>query len=238
MKKKTAGKSGIVDSSEHHWKRRPSEIRGYTRTLYMTDDNGDYLRVDYNTKEKRVRLYLEDASEGGIPYYAVIAGGRITAEKNAQTGRPVSLSEKFGLRAELFGSIGNREVLKLINENYGIGAKGDAQRSAERRQILERTRKRYFRPDEYGARSRREAIKQFFRLQLIDVIDMLIGAMVVAGVYLYLYDFYYSGIISACFGIVFGAIDIFLRKRDPFFPKIVAFLIAGAWLYFYGYYYR
>ncbi len=238
MKRKTTAKSGVVDAVEHHWKRRPSEIRGYTRTLYMTDDNGDYLRVDYNTKEKRVRLYIEDASEGGIPYYAVIAGGRITAEKNAQTGRPVSLSNKFGQRAELFGAIGNREVLKLINENYGIGAKGDAQRSAERRMVLERTRKRYFRPEDYGGVSRKEAIKLFFRLQLIDVIDMLIGAMIVSGVYLYFYDFYASGIISACFGICIGGADIFLRRRDPFFPKIIAFIIAGGWLYFYGYYYR
>ncbi|MCX7678592.1 MAG: hypothetical protein N2316_05185, partial [Spirochaetes bacterium] len=129
MRRSASKKKGIFDSGDHHWKRRPSEIRGYNRTFYMTDDNGDYLRVDYNLKEKRVRLYLEDASEGGIPYYAVISNGRITAEKNAQTGRPVNLSEKFRSRAELFSSIGNNEVLKLINENYGIGAKVRDQRT-------------------------------------------------------------------------------------------------------------
>ncbi|MBP7584150.1 MAG: hypothetical protein KBA61_08970, partial [Spirochaetes bacterium] len=99
---------------KYHWKRRPSEMRGYQRTLYLNDDNGDYVRVDYNTKDKKVRLYIEDSEEGGIPYYAVITDGKISVERNAQTGRPIDLSEKFRARAELFASIGNREVLKLI----------------------------------------------------------------------------------------------------------------------------
>ena len=47
------------------WKRRPSEIRGYERTMYTTLDNGDYIRVDYNTGEKIVRLYVEVLKEKG-----------------------------------------------------------------------------------------------------------------------------------------------------------------------------
>lgn len=238
MKKIFQKKKGLFDSEEHYWKRRPSEIRGYTRTLYMTCDNGDYLRVDYNIKEKKVRLYLEDASEGGIPYYAVISNGKITAEKNAQTGRSVNLSDKFRARAEIFSTIGNHEVLKLINENYGIGAKTREKKTEERRIILERTRKRYFKPEEYAKRSRREIIKDLVRVQLIDAIDMAIGGMIVAVFYLYSYDVFYSSIISATFGIVIGAVDLFIRKRELSIIKIFAFLIAGAGLYFYGYFSR
>ena len=40
------------NKKQHVWKRRPSDIRGYERAMYTTLENGDYIRVDYNTGEK------------------------------------------------------------------------------------------------------------------------------------------------------------------------------------------
>ncbi len=120
--KRPAGRNQAADSTKQYWKRRPSEIRGYRQTLYLTDDNNDYIRVDYNLKEKRIRLYIEVFKEGGSPYYSVIRNGRITAEKSILSGRSFGFTDKFVDRAEIFSSIPNREIIALINGNYGIGA--------------------------------------------------------------------------------------------------------------------
>ena len=57
---------------EFSWKRRPSEIRGYERAMYTTLNNGDYIRVDYNIAEKRVRLYVEVSDEKNASYYSIV----------------------------------------------------------------------------------------------------------------------------------------------------------------------
>jgi len=239
MRNPLAGTTKSDNSRKYHWKRRPSEMRGYQRTLYLNDDNGDYVRVDYNTKDKKVRLYIEDSEEGGIPYYAVITDGKISVERNAQTGRPIDLSEKFRARAELFASIGNREVMKLIGKNYGVNEeKKPAGKDAERKQVLERTRQRYFRPeDNIGAAGRVVKLLRF-RIELIDIIDIAIGALLAGIVYLFEYDFVSAGITAAFFGIIIGAVDLLLRGRDPLFPKVIGFIAAGVALYVYGYYFR
>jgi hypothetical protein len=118
LKKKTA--NIVLDAAQHAWKKRPSEIRGYQRTFYITSDEGDYLRVDYNLKEKRVRLYIEIDAEGGNAYYSVITNGKVTAERSISTGRSYGFSDKFRERADVFSTLPNNPVLKLINRNYGI----------------------------------------------------------------------------------------------------------------------
>ncbi len=239
MKSPMKSLSGGMESGKYHWKRRPSEIRGYNRTLYLNSDAGDYLRVDYNTREKRVRLYIEDAGEGGIPYYAIINNGKVTAEKNAQTGRPIDLSEKIGSRADIFSGISNREVLKLINKNYGIGETKKAERNdAERKMVLERTRQRYFKPEEQGGGGERARSLLRLGIQWVDIFDIGIGALLTASLYLYEYDFVAPGALAALYGIIIGTVDMVLRKRDPFFPKVVGFILAGVGLYIYGNYFR
>lgn len=239
MRNPLVGKPKSDDARKYHWKRRPSEMRGYMRTLYLTDDNGDYVRVDYNTKEKKVRLYIEDSEEGGIPYYAVISNGKITIERNAQTGRPHDLNEKFRKRAALFGSIGNREVLKLIDKNYGINEdRKTSGKDAERKMLLERTRQRYFKPeDNLGVGGRVRRMLQL-HMELVDFIDIGIGVLLTGIVYLFEYDFVSSGVLAAFYGIIIGSVDILLRGRDPFFPKVIGFIAAGVGLYVYGYYFR
>jgi hypothetical protein len=66
---------------EFSWKRRPSEIRGYERAMYTTLNNGDYIRIDYNVAEKRVRLYVEVSDENNASYYSIINSGKIVNER-------------------------------------------------------------------------------------------------------------------------------------------------------------
>ena len=83
---KNSIKADINDNDEYksyHWKRRPSEIRGYNRVIYTTTERGDYLRVDYNLKDKKVRLYLEDAEEGGKLRSPSMERGSISSISNA-----------------------------------------------------------------------------------------------------------------------------------------------------------
>ncbi len=220
------------------WKRRPSEIRGYQRTLYVNTDNGDYIRVDYNTKDKRVRLYLEDSEDGGIPYYAVINNGKITAERNASTGRACSLDSKFAKIVDIFSSIPNREVIKLINRNYGIGESKEelAKRMAVRKKELEQTRKKYFKEEEYGESEYYEGSSTGNRIELIDAVDFAIGLFLSLALFYFTRDFISMGIVASVFGVLLGFVDIFIRRRDPFFFKMLFFILLGMVSYIYGYY--
>lgn len=224
-----------------NWKRRPSEIRGYNRTLYGTSEDGDYLRVDYSLKEKRARLYVEVAEEGGAPYYAVIQDGRVGAERSVQSGRSGNFSDRFRKRAELFSTVPNREVLSLLEGHYGISARKKSTAGKEKSgSTLEETRRRYFSPEEnpYIGTSEREPVRFFRGFGLLDLLDFLTGFMV-SGLIFYVtgFNFMFAGIILAAYGLAIGLIDMFLRERDPVMIKVIMLLLAGGGLYIYGYYF-
>ena len=130
----------VLDTAQQTWKKRPSEIRGYQRTFYINSENGDYLRVDYNLKEKRVRLYMELEEEGGNAYYSVITDGKITAERSVSTGRNFGFTEKFRERSAIYSTIPNNQVLKLVNRNYGI-QRGKVQEKEKPKSEKEKDRK-------------------------------------------------------------------------------------------------
>jgi len=239
------------ESNELYWKRRPSEIRGYQRTLYITTEKGDYIRVDYNLKEKRVRLYLEDGEEGGNPYYSVISDGKISIERNATTGRVFSLFEKFIKRSDIISAIPNKEILKLINNNYGIGAENKQKplftgqkkvKHNDLRMSLEKTRLKYFISEGdansiYKIKEAPVSIKQKReRYQPIDFLDLLIGIFLCITVFVYNNNYIILGVLSAFLGIIIGLVDIFYRVRQPFFSKMIFFIIIGIFSYIYGYY--
>ena len=240
MRRRIKSKSVIIpESKKTYWKRRPSEIRGYQRVFYCNAENGDYIRVDYNFRDKRVRIYLEDSEEGGNPYYAVIDKGRISAERNATSGRPVSLHEKLEKRAELISTIPNKDVIKLINKNYGIGETAEeiAARKKKRQEELERTRKRYFKPEEVPSFVKKEtALPSRRRVRIWDMTDIAIGSAVVGAVYYVSLDFIKSGMVSAVFGILLAFIDIFIREKETLLLKTLFFLLVGITLYIYGYF--
>lgn len=218
------------------WKRRPSEIRGYVRTLYFTDNNGDYIRVDYNLREKRVRLYIEDNDEGGIEYYSIINNGKITVERNLTTGRSSNLQSKFSKRSAIFATIPNRQVLKLIGDNYGIASISNEGKKRNIENNLERTRRKYFVADNKNSRSTIGQFSSDKSLKFADVVDIIIGVAVTFAIFYISYNFMLSGIIAAVYGILLGIIDMFMRRREPIFLKIMLFVFCGFIAYIYGYY--
>ena len=229
----------IVDAQKYSWKKRPSEIRGYQRAFYLTTDKGDYVRVDYQLKDKRVRLYIELASEGGSPYYSVINEGKITSEKSVSTGRSFAFAGKFQSLADVFSTMPNREIIKLINENYGIGISED--KKLQKQKQLEVIKRRYFK-DEYqtgeGAGAGSGSIRIIGDAKLVDLIDMLIGILISASLFLlFQYSFVTMGVASAFFGIIIGLVDIFFRGRSPLFAKVIFFILLGSISYIYGYFY-
>ena len=236
--KKRANSNVTIGSSSVHWKRRPSEISGYQRTLYINTDEGDYIRVDYNTKDKRVRLYLEDGEEGGNPYFAVVSNGTITTERNVTTGRSCSLSGKLKKRAGVISTISNKDVLRLINNNYGISENysGLNGQSLKRREEIEKIRGRYFKKGNElpGSAGTLTGTKAKFRF--LDMIDIAVGILICVGVFFIKNSFIHVGVISALFGVSIGVMDIFFREREPILTKILLFIIPGFAFYIYGYY--
>ena len=234
-------KNAVIDPAQS-WKRRPSEIRGYQRAFYTTTDEGDYIRVDYHLKDRRVRLYVEVDSEGGNAYYSVITKGAITAEKSVSTDRTFSSSDKFRERADIFLTIPNKEVVRLINGNYGIKPGGAAREKpkTEKELRLEETRKKYFKKEDSpggGPGEEGEGGRTFLSINFFDIIDFLIGIMLSASAYLFFnYSYLVLGITAAFFGIIIGFVDMFIRGRSPVFIKIIFFLLGGAVAYIYGYF--
>lgn len=229
------------ENMQFTWKRRPSEIRGYERTMYTTLDDGDYIRVDYNTGEKIVRLYVEVQKEKSTSYYAVISKGRVTVEKNSN-GRSARVTEVMSERAKEFSTLPNNDVLKLINNNYGIfKSKSPAKNLNKERLNVERqeiTRK-YFKEDENPYNGSEGAGRVTAgKIGLVDLIDTLTGILV-SGVVFFIgqYDLMVAGVTAVIWGMLLGIFDILLREREPVFIKIIFFLISGMGIYFYSYIY-
>jgi hypothetical protein len=234
----------VLESNQQTWKKRPSEIRGYQRTYYMNSPDGDYLRVDYNLKEKKVRLYIEVESEGGNAYYAVVTNGKITAERSVSTGRNFGFTEKFHERADIFSTMPNRETLKLVGGNYGIqrggknAAAANEQPKSEKEKLLQETKRRYFKKEYYAddAEGGEGGRGVFRRINFFDLLDLLIGILLAGLVFIFFnYSFTAMGATAAFFGIIIGFVDMFFRGRSPIFTKVVFFLVAGAASYIYGY---
>ena len=236
----------VLDAAQHSWKKRPSEIRGYQRAFYITSEDGDYLRVDYNIKEKRVRLYIEIDAEGGNAYYSVITNGKITAERSVSTGRSYGFSDKFRERADIFSTLPNNAILKLINRSYGIQRataapeKEKGKPSAEKEKLIRETKRRYFKREFYDTEGKEEEGRRrlFKNIGLIDLVDFMVGVLLSASVFVYFrYSYVAMGVTAAFFGIIIGFVDMFFRERSPVFAKVLFFLIAGAISYMYGYFF-
>ncbi len=229
---------------EFSWKRRPSEIRGYERAMYTTLSNGDYIRVDYNTSENRVRLYVEVSEEKNATYYSVISGGRIVSERN-NAGKSARVGGKISERAEEFSTLPNREVLKLINRNYGIEAFDDSEnrkKEQQKKEQLSSVRKRYFKNNEVEnseyVSTNEPVLQKGRRVGLVDLIDTLTG-IVLAGVFFIFsqYSFTAFGAALVIWGMMLGLFDIVLRDREPVFSKILFFFFIGSGLYIYEYFF-
>jgi hypothetical protein len=240
LKKKSS--NIVLDTVQQTWKKRPSEIRGYQRTFYITSEDGDYIRVDYNLKDKRVRLYVEVEEEGGNAYYSVITDGKITSERSVSTGRNFGFSERFHERAMIFSTIPNNQVLKLVNRNYGIQRGRPLEKDkpkTEKEKLIHETKQRYFKPEFYATGEEDEGGRGalFKTLGLFDLIDFMIGLLISGSVFLYFgYSYLAMGVAAAFFGIIIGFVDMFFRGRSPIFSKVGFFLLAGAVLYIYGYF--
>ncbi len=223
------------------WKRRPSEIRGYERAMYANLDNGDYIRVDYNTGEKNARLYTEVNEDKGMSYYAVISKGRVTVEKNGN-GRSAGVAERLSERAREFSSLPNKDVLKIINNNYGISMSITPEESKKKEHFeteREEIKRKYFKaednpyvPGDYTIQRKRT------KIALIDLFDVITGILISA-LFFFLgqYDLISAGAAAVIWGMLLGVFDILLREREPVFIKIFFFLITGVGLYLYSYIY-
>ncbi|MBN2402522.1 MAG: hypothetical protein JXN64_08980 [Spirochaetes bacterium] len=227
-------------SKEYFWRRRPSEIRGYNRTLYTTTDDNEYLRVDFDLKEKRIRLYIEDKDEGGNPYYSVINNGKITVERNATSGRVSDLHQKFSKRAEIFNTIPNSDVIRLIGNNYGIGLKTRDRfpyRNEQAPKDPGQVKRRDFIPS-YAIDAEKEsaAKKETRGSYLSDIIDIIAGVFLCVAIYIFNHSFVTLGVLSAFIGIFVGLLDVYYREKRLNIIKMLLFLIAGVVFYIYGYY--
>lgn len=223
------------------WKRRPSEIRGYERALYTTLDNGDYIRIDYSNGDQRARLYVEVQDEEGASYYSIISHGKITLERNS-SGRSTRVAEVLKDRAAEFSTIPNEDVLKLINNQYGVrsgSGKNVSEKEKQRQSEIAETRKKYFRQNEENPYSSDDyADTPQSRIAFIDFFDIATG-IIIGGIFFLLNQFSYMamGASFVFWGILIGLFDIVLRNREPVFSKIILFLGAGTVLYIYGYFY-
>lgn len=225
------------------WKRRPSEIKGFERAMYTTLDNGDYIRVDYNIVDSMARVYVEVNGDKASSFYAIINNGRITLERN-NSGRSSKVAEVISARASQFSTIPNKEILKIINRNYGI-IDQDVKPPVEKKTGLltrEQVRQRYFRqdPNPYEGSTARQPGGQpaSAGASLVDLFDFMFGVLLVACTFIiFNKSVLAAGAVAVFWGLVLGFLDIMIRGKEPFFLKIIIFLFGGAFIYVYGYFY-
>jgi hypothetical protein len=231
------------EPGETGWKRRPSEIRGYQMAHFMNTEAGDYLRVDYNLKEKRIRLFIEDADEGGNPYFAVVSNGKVISQRNVTSGREADVISRLQKRAVLFNSLPPRDVRNIVKTALASeqkeSARGDAPaKNDPHQELLDRTRRRYFKEEEGAVEHSGEpGARQRSAWGARELIDVLVGLAVCAGIYFYNRDFVIIGIAAGVIGMGIGAIDIIIRRREPSIIKTLLFMLGGLSSYIYGYYY-
>ena len=212
------------NKKQYYWKRRPSEIRGYERAMYTTLENGDYIRVDYNTGEKLVRLYTEVLDDKGASYYTVINKGKITVEKNS-SGRSARVADTIKERAKEFSTLPNTDVLKLINNNYGISTYStnrDSEKNERLQKEREEIKKKYFKPDDNPYVP--NEIQSRGRIQNIGIVDLfdILGGFAISGLFFFIsqYDLNAVGAAAVIWGMLLGVFDILIRDREPVFLKI------------------
>lgn len=211
--------------------------------MYLTTEEGDYLRVDYNMKERSVRLYIEPAAEPGKAYFSLINSGRVTAERDYISGKNISAAAKFHPKSRYFSTITDAGVLQLINHNYGIAINPQSLRpAAGSSDIIEETREKYFNKDGDSAiisrKNKGKRVLLKMPIRWFDFLDLVNGLIIMALSLLVSNSFIVVGLVSACWGIILGAIDIFWREREPIFTKIVVFLFVGIALMIYGYFFN
>ena len=228
------------DEASSSWRKRPSEMRGYNRSYNITTSDRDYIRLDYNIKEKKVRLYIELNSEGGNGYFSIIEDGKIKLERSVSTGRNFGFEKKFANLSSVVNSLPNREVLKLFNKHYGIlfVAKPKPINKKEKAKRLAETKKKYFadniNPYNTLAGSSKQKKATF---SLVDLIDFTIGLGLMGVMFIVTnYSVVESGVLAAFYGVAIGFIDMFFREREPIFSKILFFVIVGIFLYIYGFF--
>jgi len=235
----------IVDkkaSNASSWQKRPSEIKGYKVCYYLTDKKKDYIRVDVNPKGKKVRLYIEVFKQGGCPYFSAIADGKIITEKNLLTKRSFGFSNVFSERASLVSTIPDEDVIELFAGNYGIESSGFLKtKEDEKKKLLKETKKMYFTREvsDEGSLSGMYGDEKgsFLKAILWRSIDIFFGAALsVSFFFIFGYSFTALGACAAFYGIILGAIDLFIRERSPNVFKLLLFLAAGFVSYVYGYY--
>ncbi len=227
-----------TETKKSAWKRRPSEIRGYQAAIYMNTESGDYLRVDYNLRERKIRVYLEDSEEGGNPYYAVITHGKITAQRNATSGRALDVTGKIRKRAALFATISNKEVKQTISTAFGLKQqKPEPEKNVAKNERIKETKRRYFKNEQASSlASQAGSLVSPTQRVFFELADIVTGGLLGSSAFLYFKSYIAAGIVLAVFGVATGVVDIFLRGRPPSFVKMLLLIITGMASYIYGYY--
>lgn len=230
----------IFDTKTSSWRRRPSEIKGYKSALYITDqESGDYIRVDFNLKEGKIRVYLEDSEEGGNPYYAIISENAVALQRNVTTGRQVNdIISRLKKRSDLLTTLPNREVLRILSVALGMDQYQikKSKRDAERKKMLESTMQRYFKSGKLKDAASNGNIPKSRRKIILDILDIIFGLLLCASCFLYSHSYIASGLVSAVFGVLIGLFDMLARGREPSIIKMLIFILAGLGLYIYGYF--
>jgi hypothetical protein len=236
-KSKTSRANTEIRGKKLSWQRRPSEIRGYQTAMYLTSDDGEYVRVDYALKDNKVRIYLEDSEEGGNPYYLVIINGKITTQRNSTTGRPADVVQKLKKRAGVLRTISNKDVLRAVKGALSLGEPAHAaEKDDSRAERLEVTRKRYFRDEDTGGEAGMEAASRPVQRLFIHALDIAAGGIISGGLFFYFHSYIIAGLTAAVFGILIGMVDLLIRGVNPSFIKMLIFILSGLALYIYGYY--
>jgi hypothetical protein len=109
-----------MEKNKHNWTERRSEISGFSTAHYRSGNKGDYVRIDVNIQERKVRLLVEDRSESR---YVAVIHNRVVVEESNTTTDSFQTAKILRKNAPFFSRIADPKIFSLINGFYGISVR-------------------------------------------------------------------------------------------------------------------
>lgn len=216
-----------------YWEAGSSKIEGYNRFYELETDQGDQIRVDFNMRRSMVRLAVTVAREKHRQYIAVIKSGTILQEKDFLSRRSLDLHTKISPLRRYFDFLPDGNILRALGGAYGLPTHTTAHPrlahpilTARRALRVEGARFSRFLNAIRSRRGRtfRERVRDRLASELFFSLPVLGAA---AGYYLHAFNMAGLALVLGALGLVSGAFEWIVLRKDPFLPRVTALVLAA-----------
>lgn len=235
------------DSLVFLWRRKKPSA-GYHRAYSGIMPDGTRIELEYNFIREIVKIEFFPVNEENH-YLLVIQRGHILQQTDSFHQKDYTLPRKIAKYKHYFSYLVDEQILKSISGCCQIPEKSQHPQATSDFRILQYvlTRKNEKFPQRFLSyirsriRKNEERQKQLKGIQKLlyrlpaDFFDMFVVFLMLHYFMLgKLYSFYFS-FLSIFYGIASGFLDIYWRRRNPYFPKTLLLIFPGILVFWFQY---